>query len=180
MMLLNFANLGGGRGRAAKPKAMEDDTEAMEDDDTALDEEEAQAGGEDTEAMGDEDDDMAMEEEQAGGGKDARKGAKSADWRAGHKAGARSERQRCAAIFAAATPETLEMAANLAFNSNMSAAAAKAVLASAPKGSSLGARMKGKDPTPAASGGGEGGSEHEKIAARILANAGITLNRGKD
>lgn len=66
---------------------------------------------------------------------------------AGRKAGAEAERNRCASIFQSKEAAGREaLAAELAFNTGMTAEAAAAVLKSSPKASSLSSRMKTHDP----------------------------------
>lgn len=149
-MRFNFANLRGGRKTKAAEEDDADEVAETEEEEEAVEEEDAE-----TSAEGD-----ADEEEDA---------AEKAARRRGVAQGRKAERARCAAIFAAAGPNTIEMAANLAFNTGLSSNEAKAVLDAAPQsGGGLGARMNGRDPAPAAAGGGGDASDDDKAAQRIL------------
>lgn len=73
------------------------------------------------------------------------------DAKAAYRRGVRAERARCAAIFAAAEPAQAALAANLAFNTGVTAAEAVAVLKATPmKAGRLDAAMKGASPAPIA------------------------------
>lgn len=165
-MRFNFANLVGGR---SKPKASED----AERDEEALDEtedEEEQVSSEENSSASDEN-----AETENGGEENETSAEEKAAYRRGLAAGRKAERARCGEIIASAEPHTVAMAANLAFNTSLTPAEAKAALAAAPEApkadAGLAARMKGRDPAPAAQADAER-SQEEKTAERILANAG--------
>ncbi|MEO0995629.1 MAG: hypothetical protein AAFX62_17745, partial [Pseudomonadota bacterium] len=87
--------------------------------------------------------------------------------------GRQAERQRCGAIFEAAGPGTVALAAGIAFNTDLSAEQAKAMFKAAPKaGGGLGQLMAGQNPKAPTGGGGTDTAGGDKTASRILANAG--------
>jgi len=144
MMLRSFANLVGGASPKAKAPTAdivpgEPDPEAMDGEDDGVEIEiapaEDDAPEDDTEAM-DGEDEASPEARRA--------------FRRGVAQGRKAERSRAAAIFAAAGPDTVALAATLAFSTGVSPAEAKATLAAAPRASGgLAARMAGRDPAPA-------------------------------
>lgn len=119
-----------------KPKAMDDDEDKAKAEDAPAEDEE------DTAADEDRDEEAAVEEEAAD---DDEEETPQAAYRRGRTA----ERRRCAAIFAAASPAQVQLAANLAFNTRSSAAEAVAVLQSTPmQASRLDAAMRDRGPKP--------------------------------
>lgn len=141
MRTFNFANLVG-----SKPKAAEDTDDDDKKPEAETDEDEA------PEAMTDEDEqpEAATEQDEDEAAKDDMEDEEASAFRRGVAKGQAKERERCAAIFAEASPATIQMAANLAFNTNVSPAEAKAILASAPKATTgrLAAAMAGRNPAP--------------------------------
>lgn len=135
----SFAHLGaivgGKKPRAAETPIEEEEAEDMPEEDT---------DGEDTpEEEAEETQDDEKKDEPAASLSAKEKKAQAA----GRKAGAEAERKRCASIFQAKEASGREaLAAELAFNTGMTAEAAIAVLKSSPKASSLASRMKAHDP----------------------------------
>ncbi|SDX90220.1 hypothetical protein SAMN05444336_112112 [Albimonas donghaensis] len=158
MTRFTFANLAS---RGSKPKASDEaepDTEVEAEDAPAEEEEDTGAAAEG--------EDAAPEEDEEGEGEEVAASAR----RKGFAAGRKAERKRCAAIFAAADPASVAMAAQLAFNTSLSADEAVATLAAAPKaGGGLGARMQGRNPAAPSAGAAGASSDDDKAAERILA-----------
>lgn len=156
-MTFNFRNLG--RKTKAEDEANDKNDEDMEQQEQETEEDEAA-------------------EDEAGGGGDAddEVSGESAAIRAAHRRGVaegrKAERQRCGEILSAAPDGAVQLAAELAVNTSVSAKEAKAILAMAPKaGRSLADRMSGKDPAPASGGSGNPSDDASRVK-RILANAG--------
>jgi hypothetical protein len=185
LRLLSFAHLGIGA-KAPKAKADKDKkkgAQAQAGADASSEEDDGEGGGEDEseeEAQEDSEEENAEtdeNEEEGEGEEDKDEQAKAVN------AARLGERARCAAIFAA--PEAagkVEVAAELAFNSELSAKQAIAVMKAIPAGSSAGRLAKAMEsvtnPSLGAdggagttSGGGAGASAEERAANRILASA---------
>jgi len=110
MKTFSFANLARGKQpRAEETPEDEDQTVPAAED---MDEEDTSASDDQTAMDGEDADESATE--------GATEGYDEASFKAGRAAGRKAERVRCAAIFAAATPETVELAASLAFTTRVS------------------------------------------------------------
>ena len=160
--LLSFAHLGS----AKAPKPPKPSAKNKADDDEAA---KKKADTDDDEDQNDDSDEKPDDDEDQDGVDD------------GEARGRTAERQRCAAIFA--SPEAagrVEMAATLAFTTDMTAAQAVAVLASSPRAnagaSSYLAKAMETAPKPnigtdGAGASGNGGNTHADLAQSMLTHA---------
>lgn len=162
----SFAHLGAlmtaRKPRAAETPIEEEEAEDMPEEDT---------DGEDTpEEEAEETQDDEKKDEPAASLSAKEKKAQAA----GRKAGAEAERKRCASIFQAKEAAGREaLAAELAFNTSMTAEAAIAVLKSSPKASSLSSRMKAHDPKIGAAAPGVSDDRVASASAAYRARRGL-------
>jgi hypothetical protein len=184
---LSFAHLAGvgrtsakGKGKAEdddKPERDHEDTSAEDDDDDKrCEDEDTGAKGK---AEGD-DDDKGDDDKKDGKAKSKGKAASDEDDddekdEDKAKAAAMTERKRCASIFASpAASKNVQLACELAFNTDLTSAQAIAILEKSPSASSNFAERSARNPRVGAGGGSQPNSEQAISASWDAAFAKVT------